>query len=59
MNLIGNSGKLKFILKRHLETKRLIIDRVKMKCDIKMLKNTFRSMNSINLKDFSKDIINL
>ena len=45
MNLIGNSGKLKFILKKHLEIKKLIMDRVKLKCVIKMLKN-FRNYST-------------
>ena len=47
------------MLKNTLEIIQFICDSVKVKHVLKMLKITFRSMNSINLNDFSKNIISL
>ena len=47
------------LLKNTLEIIQLIGDSIKVKHVLEMLKITFRSMNSINLNDFSKNIISL
>ena len=45
------------MLKNTLEIIQLIGDSIKVKHVLEMLKITFRSMNSVNLNDFSKNII--
>ena len=47
------------MLKNTLEIIQLIGNSIKVKRVLEMLKITFRSMNSINLNDFSKNIIRL
>ena len=45
------------MLKNTLKIIQLIGDSIKVKHVLEMLKITFRSMNSVNLNDFSKNII--
>ena len=45
------------MLKNTLEIIQLVGDSIKVKHVLEMLKITFRSMNSVNLNDFSKNII--
>ena len=47
------------MLKNTLEIIQLVGDSIKVKHVLEMLKITFRSMNSINLNDFSINIISL
>ena len=47
------------MLKNTLEIIQLIGDSIKVKHVLEMFKIIFRSMNSINLNDFSKNIISL
>ena len=47
------------MLKNTLKIIQLIGDSIKVKHVLEMLKITFRSMNSVNLNDFSKNMISL